>query len=121
MHPVHACLQVDIAAELFPGVIAAPLILGTVAGAGGKFVCDIIRHGWGCLPTPPEAAAPTFIWRSGLMGSAFYWGCAYAAQVLSKEEAAALLISVLVSAGQLLAGLCTTLGSSQPGVYKPRK
>jgi hypothetical protein len=31
---------------LFPGVVAAPLVLGTVAGCGGRIVVDAMKFGW---------------------------------------------------------------------------
>lgn len=38
--------QIDLAVQLFPGVAAAPLILGTIAGCGGRLLADGIMTGW---------------------------------------------------------------------------
>ncbi len=36
--------RVNAAARLHPGVVAAPVILGTLAGAGGKLLTDAFLH-----------------------------------------------------------------------------
>lgn len=38
--------QVDLAVQLFPGVAAAPLILGTLSGCGGRLLADAIMTSW---------------------------------------------------------------------------
>ena len=40
-------MRVDAAAALFPGVIAAPLMLGTLAASGGKLCVDAIMQLYG--------------------------------------------------------------------------
>lgn len=40
------CVQIDLAVQLYPGVHAAPLILGTIAGCGGRLLADGIMTGW---------------------------------------------------------------------------
>ena len=47
--------RVDVACRLFPGVIAAPLVLGTVGGAGGRLCVDLILHLYGNLTGEPRA------------------------------------------------------------------
>lgn len=89
-------VQVDLAVTKYPGVIAAPLILGTIAGAGGKLITDGIRGGWGALPGSAEATAPTFVWRSAALAAAGYWGVCKYTNLLSSQEAAAVVITVLV-------------------------
>lgn len=42
--------RVDLAVQLFPGVIAAPLLLGSIAGTGGRFSIDPILAAIGELP-----------------------------------------------------------------------
>ena len=42
--------RVDLAVELFPGVVAAPLLLGSIAGTGGRFSIDPILAAIGELP-----------------------------------------------------------------------
>ena len=41
--------RVDVAVRLFPGVVLAPLVLGTVAGSGGRLCVDLILHLYGNL------------------------------------------------------------------------
>ena len=38
--------RVDLAVRLYPGVVAAPLLLGTLAGCGGRLLADAILWGW---------------------------------------------------------------------------
>ncbi len=45
--------RVDIAVRQFPGVVAAPLVLGTVAGSGGRLCVDLILHLYGNLTGAP--------------------------------------------------------------------
>ena len=61
MHPValQVCLnilragliasRVDLSVLKFPGVIAAPLVIGTIGGSGGKFLQDGIQMACGSL------------------------------------------------------------------------
>lgn len=88
--------QVDLAVAMFPGVIAAPLILGTLAGSGGKLIVDAIRHHWTGLLGPAEASVPTFVWRSAALASGGYWAACKYTSYLTSQEAAALVITVLV-------------------------
>ncbi len=82
--------------SLYPGVVAAPLILGTLAGSGGKMITDGIRGGWGALPGTAEVSVPGFVWRSAALAAAGYWGASKATGLLTSQEAAALVITVLV-------------------------
>ncbi|KAG2423538.1 hypothetical protein HXX76_015285 [Chlamydomonas incerta] len=88
--------RVDLAVTKYPGVIAAPLILGTIAGAGGKLITDGIRGGWGVLPGSAEATAPSFVWRSAALAAAGYWGVCKYTNLLSSQEAAAVVITTLL-------------------------
>ena len=45
--------RVDVAVRLFPGVILAPLVLGTLAGSGGRLCVDLILHLYGNLNGAP--------------------------------------------------------------------
>ncbi|EFJ49844.1 hypothetical protein VOLCADRAFT_104093 [Volvox carteri f. nagariensis] len=88
--------RVDLAVALFPGVIAAPLILGTLAGSGGKLLVDAIRHHWGGLSGPTEASVPTFVWRSAALAAGGYWAACKYTGLLTSQEAAAVVITVLL-------------------------
>ena len=41
--------RVDLSVQKYPGVIAAPLVIGTIAGSGGKFLQDGIQMACGSL------------------------------------------------------------------------
>ena len=41
--------RIDLTTELYPGVLAAPLIIGSIAGTGGRFSIDPILSGFGAL------------------------------------------------------------------------
>ena len=41
--------RVDLCGELFPGVIAAPLVVGTIGGSGGRFSIDAVLAGFDAL------------------------------------------------------------------------
>lgn len=41
--------RIDLTTELYPGVLAAPLIIGSIAGTGGRFSIDPILGGFGAL------------------------------------------------------------------------
>jgi len=46
--------------ELFPGVVAAPLLLGSIAGTGGRFCIDPILAAIGELPGTPRRQPCSF-------------------------------------------------------------
>lgn len=102
--PPLAAPQVDIASTLYPGVVAAPLIMGTLAGCGGKLVGDVIRHGWGSLAQPAEATVPSFVWRSAFLSALAYWATCKATMLLTPEEASALIMTALVRPPHALGG-----------------
>lgn len=41
--------RIDLVTQLYPGVIAAPLIIGSIAGTGGRFSIDPILSSFGFL------------------------------------------------------------------------
>ena len=45
--------RVDLSVQKFPGVIAAPLVIGTIGGSGGKFLVDAIQKASGSLQGVP--------------------------------------------------------------------
>ena len=49
--------RVDLVHALYPGVIAAPLVIGSVAGAGGRFTIDALLAGFGALDGAPARFA----------------------------------------------------------------
>ena len=41
--------RVDLIWQMYPGVIAGPLVIGSIAGTGGRFAIDPILGGFGYL------------------------------------------------------------------------
>ena len=44
------CGRTSLGVQLYPGVLAAPLVLGTLGGTGGKFLCDVLLGSVGLRP-----------------------------------------------------------------------
>lgn len=92
--------RVDLAVKLFPGVIAAPLVLGTVAGSAGKFVADAVLVV--VQPTAPtELAMPGFVWRSGFLCSAAYYVSTHVLHALTAQQGRALMLTLFVAHGMV--------------------
>lgn len=87
--------RVDLAVKLFPGVLAAPLVLGTVAGSAGKFVADSILL-VSSTGTPGELSMPGFVWRSGFLCSVAYYGVVHVGEVLTAQQGRALMLMLFV-------------------------
>lgn len=51
--------RVDISQQMFPGVLAAALFIGTVAASGGKLLVDLIQHLTGELEGQSACATPS--------------------------------------------------------------
>ncbi|KAF8062702.1 clasp1b [Scenedesmus sp. PABB004] len=88
--------QVDLAVALYPGIAAAPLLLGTLAGCGGRLIADALLTAWGALPGLAELSSPGFVSRSAALAAASYYALAHAAGVLPPDAAAGLVITTLV-------------------------
>eukprot|EP00775_Hariotina_reticulata_P009971 gene9971-10125_t len=88
--------RVDVAVKLYPGIAAAPLLLGTLAGCGGRLIADALLHNWGGLPGNAELSSPSFVGRSAALAATAYYLLAYVTQVLPVSAAAGLVITVLV-------------------------
>ena len=41
--------RVDLIWQMYPGVIAGPLVIGSIAGTGGRFAIDPVLGGFGAL------------------------------------------------------------------------
>ena len=96
-------LQVDLAVQLYPGVVAAPLILGTLAGCGGRILADILLHSWEELPSHAELTVPAFASRSGFIAASMYYLGAHVLQLASKEAVAGIVVTSLVRTGTVRA------------------
>lgn len=55
----------------FPGVYAAPLVLATTSGCGGKFTSDFMLHAAG-LASTTEMMSPGFSVRGSFLCAALY-------------------------------------------------
>lgn len=88
--------RVNLAVQLYPGVHTAPLILGTIAGCGGRLLADGIMTGWQSMPGFAELTSPGFVSRSAAFAAVSYYTIAYVAQLLPVEAAAGLVITGLM-------------------------
>jgi len=88
--------RVDLAVQLYPGVVAAPLILGTLAGCGGRILADILLHSWEELPSHAELTVPAFASRSGFIAASVYYLGAHVLQLASKEAVAGIVVTSLM-------------------------
>ena len=70
---LHVCLnilranliaaRVDLSVQKYPGVVAAPLVIGTIAGSGGKLLQDGIQMACGTLQGTPHVLPCTCLIR----------------------------------------------------------
>jgi hypothetical protein len=85
--------RVDAAVARYPGVIAAPLLLGALGGAGGKLASDPLLRAVGAAPprAPTEFSAPGLALRSAFIGAGLQYLLAHVSRVLVPAEAGARL------------------------------
>lgn len=83
--------RVDAAVARYPGVIAAPLLLGALGGAGGKLASDPLLRAVGAAPprAPTEFSAPGLALRSAFIGAGLQYLLAHVSRVLAPAEAGA--------------------------------
>ena len=84
--------RVDAAVARFPGVIAAPLFIGTLAGAGGKLASDpmlaaVTGGGRGGSTKSSEFASPSIALRSAFGGALAQYLLAHVLRVVTPAEA----------------------------------
>jgi hypothetical protein len=91
--------RVDLANAAYPGSIGAALVLGTLAGCGGRLIVDGLKFGWGALPGRAELSEPGWTSRSAFVAALAYWGSAHALRLLEPRTAAGLLITLMVRGG----------------------
>lgn len=94
--------RVDTAVRRFPGVIAAPLLLGTLAGCAGKILTDaaLVSSSFRRPATfRTEFAVPGLAMRSAAGGAALYWGLVHCIGLFSPKEGLALVTIVFVGHG----------------------
>lgn len=93
--------RVDLSVLKFPGVIAAPLVIGTIGGSGGKFLQDGIQMACGSLQGPTEVTAPGFASRTGFAGTLAYYLSVHVLEFLKPAEGLALVTTVFIVHGVL--------------------
>ena len=99
--------RVNLAVRKFPGVVAAPLLLGTLAGCAGKILTDAAllgpasaatRGGRGPAPRT-EFASPGLALRSAAGGAALHWLLAHVLRAVTPQEGLALVTLLFVGHG----------------------
>ncbi|GBF92452.1 hypothetical protein Rsub_04556 [Raphidocelis subcapitata] len=106
--------RVDLACSMFPGVVAAPLVLGTIAGCGGKVIVDAIKFGWGAMTGAAEMSQPGFASRSAFVAAAAYYFLAHAARAVEARAAAGLVVTALMAHSLLTEPLGRPLDFTEP-------
>lgn len=102
------CMRVDMAILKFPGIVGAPLLLGTIGGTGGKFFSDLILVGAGHMPIQhAEAMCPTFGGKASFLAALLYVTLVHWGGFVSREVAELLVIFCfeLQTVATLLSGL----------------
>jgi len=87
------CNSVYAAARLYPGVVAPAVIAGTLAGCGGKILCDGMESVAG-LKAQFELANPSFLLRSSVVNSAVVYLVVYVLRAFTMQEAVGFVIVV---------------------------
>ena len=114
--------RVDTAVRRFPGVVAAPLLLGTLAGCGGKVLTDAaFLSSSPSIPRRPapfrtEFAVPGLALRSAAGGAALYWGAVHVAGCATPSEGLALVTLLFAGHGLTQDALAAAAG---PGGGRP--
>ncbi|PRW59772.1 trimeric intracellular cation channel type B [Chlorella sorokiniana] len=86
------------AAKLFPGLVGAPLVLGTLAGSGGKLLTDAFSRCAGYPSTgPSELHQPSYVLRSAALVACLHYGLVHTLGMLSVQQGLGLATSLLVA------------------------
>lgn len=96
MHTLRALTisaQVNAAAAAYPGVVAPALIAGTLAGCGGKLLCDAFESVSG-LRGKFELASPGFLLRSSVVNSGLVYVLVHVLKAFTVLEATGLLLTL---------------------------
>lgn len=89
--------RVNQANAFHPGVLAAALVLGTLAGSGGKFIVDAVRQGYGLLALPAETTIPGYSFQSALLGASLYYFLGFYFNLLTPNQAGGLILFLLIT------------------------
>lgn len=85
--------QVNAAAAAYPGVVAPAIIAGTLAGCGGKLLCDAFQSVSG-LKGKFELANPGFLLRSSVVNSSLVYVLVHVLRAFTVLEATGLLLAI---------------------------
>lgn len=113
--------RVDLAVQLYPGVVAPPIVLGTIGGMAGKVIIDLIRQGVIKRKSSSELLVPGFVWRSALLCAVLYYYTVHWTGLLTTHEGLALIRTLLIGHGILSSLSGMPLDVTQPlavAVYK---
>ena len=102
------CMRVDMAVLKFPGIVGAPLLLGTIGGTGGKFFSDLILVGAGHMAMQEaEVMRPTFGGEASFLAALLYVTLVHWGGFVPREVAEMLVIFCfeLQTVGTLLSGM----------------
>ncbi|KAK9816376.1 hypothetical protein WJX74_010431 [Apatococcus lobatus] len=91
--------RVDQAVKLFPRVPMAPIVLGTLAACGGKFIVDAVNIATGNHAGQSEMAAPTFVSRSAFQGTLLYYVAVHVLRTIGPAEGGAIIVTLFVGHG----------------------
>ncbi|KAK9853347.1 hypothetical protein WJX84_002026 [Apatococcus fuscideae] len=91
--------RVNQAVKLFPRVPMAPIVLGTLAACGGKFIVDAVNLAMGNQSGTSEIAAPTFVSRSAFQGTLLYYGLVHVLRSVGPQEGGAIMVALFVGHG----------------------
>lgn len=90
--------RVNAAVKLFPGLVGAPLVLGTLAGSGGKLLTDAFSRCAGYPSAgPSELHQPSYVLRSAALLACLQYGLVHALGLLSVQQGLGLATSLLVA------------------------
>lgn len=87
------CNSVFAAARLYPGVVAPAVIAGTLAGCGGKILCDGMESVAG-LKAQFELANPSFLLRSSVVNSTVVYLVVFVLRAFTMQEAVGFVMVV---------------------------
>eukprot|EP00242_Pyramimonas_sp_CCMP2087_P015582 CAMPEP_0198202502 /NCGR_PEP_ID=MMETSP1445-20131203/5671_1 /TAXON_ID=36898 /ORGANISM="Pyramimonas sp., Strain CCMP2087" /LENGTH=322 /DNA_ID=CAMNT_0043873453 /DNA_START=99 /DNA_END=1067 /DNA_ORIENTATION=- len=121
--------NVNFAATKYPGVFIAPLVLGTLAGAGGKLTVDLCAKLLSDKSLVPagEMASPTYVLRSAFYASLFHAAAVHWLDLMSEKMSYSVLLTVFLThavtkelglgAGESLKGVVASLTAKKEAVH----
>jgi len=96
------CARVDYAVVKYAGVHAAPVLLGTLGGCGGKLFCDFIQKidpGSRASTPPTEFSVQTYSGRSSFLSALLYYVTVYLYPTGYRREVQTAIILLFLAKG----------------------